>query len=392
MDDPGLPDLEHVLAALRASEARYRDLFEQSLAGVYRSTTGGQVLECNAALARIFGFESPEALRATPATELYLEASDRQRHVDRLRAHGAVHSGELQMRRRDGARIWVVYSERLGRGPGGEELIEGTLLDVTPRREAEAALLLSGRLAASGTLAGGVAHGINNPLSAVLANVRFAGEALARLAAGEAEPGRRAEVEEAREALADAAQGVARVREVVSQLRSFAGEAGPADEPVDLREVVEAALRLVAGVLRPVDRLERRYQPVPPVCGSTPLLGQALYNVLHNAAQALRMRGARSGRLEVSLAPAADGRVLLEVADDGCGMSPEVLARAFDPFFSGGRGDRADGMGLSLARAYVGSVGGDLALESLEGHGTTVRLLLRPHGAVAAPRASAPPA
>jgi PAS domain S-box-containing protein len=392
MADHATQELENALAALRASEARYRDLFEQNLAGVYRSTVGGRVLECNAALARIFGFESPEALRAAPATDLYLEASDRQRHVERLRAHGAVHSGELQMRRRDGARIWVVYSERLGRGPDGEELIEGTLLDVTPRREAEAALLLSGRLAAAGTLAGGVAHGINNPLSAVLANVRFAGEALARLAAGEADPARRAEAEEAREALADAAQGVARVREVVAQLRSFAGEPGPEEEPVDLREVLEAALRLVAGVLRPVDRIERHYAPVPPVGGSAPRLGQALHGVLHNAARALQARGAAAGRLAVAVVPAADGRVLVTVADDGCGMSPEVLARAFDPFFTGGREGGADGVGLSLARAYVGSLGGDLALESLEGHGTTVRILLRPHLAAPDPRDGAPPA
>jgi PAS domain S-box-containing protein len=367
-----------VLAALRASEARFRVHFEQSLAGVYRSSAAGQVLECNVALARIFGYPSPEALCAVPAAELYLEAGDRQRHVDRLRAHGAVHSGELQMRRRDGSKVWVVYSERLTIGPGGEELIEGTLLDVTPRREAEAALLLSSRLAAVGSLASGVAHGINNPLSAVLGNVQFARQALARLAASAPDPVQRAEAEEAREALADAAQGVARVRAVVSQLRLFAGEPVPGDEAVDPREVADAALQLVAGVLRPVDRVERRFEPVPRVGGSAARLGQVLYNVLLNAAQALQARGAGAGRLQVVVGPAADGWVLVTVADDGLGMGPDVLARALDPYYSSGRGGHADGVGLSVARAYVGSLGGELALESLEGHGTIVRIRLPP--------------
>jgi PAS domain S-box-containing protein len=372
-------DPRALAGALRASEGRLRSLFEQSLAGVYRSTVEGEVLECNPALARIFGYESPAALQAVPATELYRDAADRSRHLERLRSSGALHSGELCMRRRDGAPVWVVYSERLHREADGRELIEGTLIDVTARREAESALLLSSRLAAVGTLAAGVAHGINSPLSAVLANVRFAAEALAGLEARAGEVAAPPEAREAREALADAAQGVERIREVVQQLRLFAGESASPEGPVDVRQVLDTSLRLVAGALRPQDVVERREEDVPPVAAAAAQLGQALYQVLLNAAQALGARGAPAGRLCVEVAPAGGDRVLVTVADDGCGMGPDVSARAFDPFFTRQAGGGGTGIGLTLTRAYLGSIGGEVTLESLEGHGTTVRLLLPVH-------------
>jgi PAS domain S-box-containing protein len=116
-----------------------RTLLEHGLAGVYRSTVGGRLLYCNPAFARVFGYSRDELL-ALPMQELYLDVADRDGVLARLRAEGLVVADEVRMRRRDGEPAWVLFSERLHRTADGEEVIEGTLIDVSARRAAEAAL------------------------------------------------------------------------------------------------------------------------------------------------------------------------------------------------------------------------------------------------------------
>ena len=124
--------------ALRESEARYRLLFERNLAGVYRSTPEGKVLDCNEALAKIYGFASREEMLAQPAQVFYPSPGDRLAFLERLRRQRVLKNLVSQGRRRDGTPIWVlenvslVFDEKAGR-----ELIEGTILDVTEQRRAE---------------------------------------------------------------------------------------------------------------------------------------------------------------------------------------------------------------------------------------------------------------
>jgi len=137
--DPGTPGAVALAAALRESEGRYRDLFERNLAGVYRSTATGRILDCNPAFARLLGYEREELLRIR-AQDLYFDVADRDAGLHRLRAEGQVASGDVRMRRKDGAPVWVLFSEHIARAADGEEIIEGTLIDISARRETEAAL------------------------------------------------------------------------------------------------------------------------------------------------------------------------------------------------------------------------------------------------------------
>jgi PAS domain S-box-containing protein len=119
---------------------RYRDLFQRSLAGIYRTTPAGRILDCNPAFAAFLGY-LPEELLQTQAQALYFDVETRDANLGLLRAEGQVHSGEVRMRRKDGVPVWALFSEALRRTASGEEVIEGTLIDVTDRREAQAALL-----------------------------------------------------------------------------------------------------------------------------------------------------------------------------------------------------------------------------------------------------------
>ena len=123
-------------AALRGSELRHRLLFERNLAGVYRNTVSGDVLECNDALARILGYDSRQELMAHNATELYAQSGDRDRFIARLRERKSLFAEEITLRRKDGTLVHCIESVHML----DDEVFEGTVIDITSRRIAEDAL------------------------------------------------------------------------------------------------------------------------------------------------------------------------------------------------------------------------------------------------------------
>jgi len=127
--------------SLRASEQRYGRLFEQSLAGIYRTTPDGRILECNEALARFFGYESRQDLLDHSAVALHESAETRQRFLEALREKGTLIAYESRARRKDGTFFWTL--EHVSLLPGPPEVIEGTIVDISKHKEAEEALRLS---------------------------------------------------------------------------------------------------------------------------------------------------------------------------------------------------------------------------------------------------------
>jgi diguanylate cyclase (GGDEF)-like protein/PAS domain S-box-containing protein len=125
-------------AALRASEEQHRLLFERNLAGVYRTTIDGRILDCNEAMARILGFSSREELMERSATELYQKPAERSDYIAILRRDRMMTSNEISLRRKDGQPCWLLESVHL---LGGDpEILEGTVIDITDRKRAEDAL------------------------------------------------------------------------------------------------------------------------------------------------------------------------------------------------------------------------------------------------------------
>jgi diguanylate cyclase (GGDEF)-like protein/PAS domain S-box-containing protein len=126
------------LTEQKRAERRYRELFERNLAGVFRSTAAGQLLECNEAFARIFGYEAPgEMARQVNTRELYWLPSDRDEVVGALRSRGELRNFELRMRTRDGQLVWGLLNEAVVPGDEGEDVLEGTIIDITARKLAE---------------------------------------------------------------------------------------------------------------------------------------------------------------------------------------------------------------------------------------------------------------
>ena len=125
-------------AALRSSEQRHRVLFERNLAGVYRNTIDGRILDCNDAMARILGFSSREELMQQSAPELYQDPAQRSDFIAELRRERMMIGREISLRRKDGRPCWLIESVHLL--DGDPEILEGTVIDITDRKLAENAL------------------------------------------------------------------------------------------------------------------------------------------------------------------------------------------------------------------------------------------------------------
>ncbi|MEO7934913.1 MAG: EAL domain-containing protein [Dokdonella sp.] len=127
--------------ALLASEKRFRLLFDQNLVGVFRSLPEGQLLECNDAFARMLGYESSAEISGVNSKSFYFEDDDRTRYLAYLRENGAVHNSVTRLRRMDGSEVWgMLTANLLLDDPGQPEVVQGTLIDFTERKQVEQAL------------------------------------------------------------------------------------------------------------------------------------------------------------------------------------------------------------------------------------------------------------
>jgi signal transduction histidine kinase len=248
-------------------------------------------------------------------------------------------------------------------------------------------LFQAAKMASLGTLVSGVAHEINNPITSVLLNIqvfeKYFQESLPILDAHCADggdlriggmdyEGLRARLPQL---LLHAREGIGRVKQIVGDLKDFAGQrASDRREAVDLNQVAGKAVSLVTHLIKKsTDDFQLSLAPgLPTLPGNGQRLEQVVMNLLVNACQALTDRHQAIG-LSTGV-DAAEGRVWLAVHDAGAGMPPEVLERITDPFFTTRRDSGGIGLGLSISDTIVRDHGGRLAFESRPGQGTTATL------------------
>ncbi|WP_224249227.1 two-component regulator propeller domain-containing protein [Hyalangium gracile] len=245
-------------------------------------------------------------------------------------------------------------------------------------RATQSQLVQAGKMAAVGTLAAGVGHEINNPLSYIVSNLEHAceeAEMLGRLADG-SEP-LRERLRDMQQVLREALMGADRVRRIVRDLRTFSRQDEDTRGPVDLRAVMDSAAKMAAGELRPRAQLVRDYSgDVPLVEGNEARLAQVFLNLIINAAQALPEGRPEQNEVRLVLERGAEGYVVAEVRDTGSGIPPEVIGRIFDPFFTTKPVGVGTGLGLALCHAFITSMSGRIEVESQLGHGTVFRVTL----------------
>lgn len=269
------------------------------------------------------------------------------------------------------------------------------------RKKMREQLLISERMASVGVLAAGVAHEINNPLAALMANLEFAARSLTLAlekhhdadAAEAALATLRADIAEVQEPLEDAREAADRVRQIVRDIKIFSRSGDDERrELVDVRRTMESSLRMAWNEIRHRARLVKDYQDVPVVDGNESRLGQVFLNLVVNAAQAIPEGRFRSNEIRIATGVDDSGRVRIAVSDTGAGIAPENLARLFDPFFTTKPSGIGTGLGLAICHRIVVALGGELRVESELGKGSTFEVLLpAAEGEIEEPAVLSPP-
>ena len=240
------------------------------------------------------------------------------------------------------------------------------------RKQMQARLLVADRLASVGTLAAGVAHEINNPIAFILANLRFLEDECQRIQ-GEMPSDW---IHEMRDAVYETREGAERVRQIVHDLQTFSHDEGEQLTWVEVGGVLEASLGMVRSELRRRGaHVVKHVEPVPPVWANEARLGQVFLHLLINATQALTLSKPDSNEVRVQLR-SLPGQVVIEVADNGCGIPPELRDRIFDPFFTTRASGEGVGLGLAICHVIVTGLGGSIEVESEAGQGSTFRVTL----------------
>jgi two-component system NtrC family sensor kinase len=235
--------------------------------------------------------------------------------------------------------------------------------DVTELKRLEEQLIQAEKLAAMGQMLAGVAHELNNPLTAILGVTELLRE-------------RPTEDETTKRQLELTHRQARRAARIVQNLLEFSRPASPQKKPVDLLSVIDRTLQLHEHSLRR-NNIEVDYRPPtdsPGVVGDANQLIQVFLNLVTNAEQAIR-EVRESGRIQIRLAQLGS-QIAVTFQDDGVGIRPESVQRLFDPFYTTKRPGGGTGLGLSICLSIIREHGGTIEAEALPGGGSAFTVYL----------------
>jgi PAS domain S-box-containing protein len=352
---------------LRESEQRFRVLAEVHpvplvIVGVENAT----IIFASPACAAMFHVPL-DRLIGHSILSFYNDPADRQVIMARVRREGGLKDYEVMMRRGDGTPFWTAFTSRLITFEGKEAVV-AAYADLTEKKRAEAelerqreALLQNEKMSALGSLLTSVAHELNNPLSVVVGQATM----LEELSSGSPEAARSAKIR----AAAD------RCARIVKTFLAMARSKAPERREVQVNEVIRAALEIAAyGLNSTGTQIELQLAPdLPPLWADADQLHQVFTNLIINAKQAMQsVAGPR--RLTVRSWPEGEA-VMIEIADTGPGIAPEMAERVFEPFFTTKPLGVGTGIGLSVSKRIVSAHGGEISLASSDEGGA--RFLIR---------------
>ncbi len=371
------------------SETTFRLLAEKMRDVIWQATPDMVFTYVSPSCEQMSGYSQEEI---TGSSMFHLLAPDTPPHViegilammERVRETGTSANPvfELEVMRKDGTIILTeVLTSAIFGNDGNLKGYQGVTRDITERRRAEeerkkleAQLIQSNKMESIGTLAGGIAHDFNNILSAIIGFAE-----LARHDAGDPERVKRD--------LDEVLKASERAKGLVSQILAFSRKSEARHSPVDLGVVIRESLKMLRSILPSSIEIRQDLSDSCMVMADSTQIQQVIINLCSNAADAMEKT---HGTIEVSLgkvvveegAAAPDqglspgSYVKLSVKDTGRGMSPEVMARIYDPYFTTKGVGCGTGLGLAVVHGVLKSHGGSIVCTSSPGKGATFDIYL----------------
>jgi PAS domain S-box-containing protein len=400
--------LEEKQEALRETEARYRDIFENAPVAIFRATPAGRFVVINPTYAAMAGYPSPEAMIegiTDIATQMYDNPEDREVYKRLLAEHGSVRDFEARLRRRDGGIFWASMTSRTVRDAAGAiAYYDGFLTDVTERKRAEEALrqahdTLEVQVAARtvalreanerlleldrqrASFLSSASHELRTPLTSVLGFAKLAARTFSRhflpLAAHDsALRGKSAIILENLSIIAQEGERLTRlINDLLDLNKIEAGRMEWRDACLNVAEEMHAAAKAMQGAFaaKPGVRFSLQLaEDAGMVVIDRDRLRQMILNLLSNAIKYTDM-----GTVRLYAGPTPDGGLRIAVADTGAGVAEDDRERVFQKFYQGSAQNPDDakpagtGLGLAICKNIVEHYGGEIRLESRVGHGST---------------------
>ena len=345
------------IEALEESEAKFRTLFENVNEGVYRATDDGRLVLANRSMARLLGYDEVDELLQVRAPDLYVNPEEYARLMALARESGEARAVEVRLRCRDGREVAVLESTRAVVGADDLVYFEGTVVDITDRKQLEEQLLQLQKIESIGRLAGAVAHDFNNLLTPILGQTELLAESLP-----EGDP-RRARADQIR-------KGALSARSLTRQLLAFSRRQIVNRRVIDLNDVIVRLEEMLTRLMG--EHIHLRLDLAPDllnVCADPGQIEQVIMNFAVNARDVMPT----GGTLTIHTRNAG-ANVVLGVSDTGPGINEDVRERLFEPFVTTKR--HGLGLGLSTVQAIVTQSGGRIAVESHLGRGTRFDVFL----------------
>ncbi len=373
---PGFFLRKRIEDELREREAQYRGVFEASTDALLVATPDGRIIGANQAAEQLFDKRRDELDRLTVDALLPLRSDFAT--VDKIVAAGDVFHSELKLDNGDGEPCHIEVRGSSYKVNQRHHVLL-SVRDITRQKQMQEQLYRADRLASLGTMAAGVAHEINNPLSFIISNL----EVILWDLDNDDEP----DLNDVRDAIGRAKRGAERVERTVRDLTNFShGGLDDSVEPVDVHRMLDLAAQMVQKTIQHKGgQLLKHYSTTPPVLANEARLNQVFVNLLLNAAQALPEGAHETNLVEVATRTDAQKRVVVSVRDTGEGIPPQIRHRIFDPFFTTKPVDEGTGIGLAICHEIVQAIGGEISFETTVGEGTTFEVILPTQAQFSAP-------
>ena len=367
--------------ALRESEAKYRELIQNSNSIIIRMTSSGEISFMNDYALRYFGYGEDEIVGRNVIGSLIEPGSAAEDFFHKMITGIAANpenylSAETENILKSGSPVWVSWNNKALSDENGKIIgIFSIGSDVTERRQLEDQLRQAQKMESIGTLAGGIAHDFNNILSPIIG---FTEMTIDQLPADS----------RARSNLEKVLKAADRAKDMVKHILTFSRQGEQEHKPVEIQYILKEALKLLRATLpATIDIQQEIDDHCGPVLADPTQVHQVLMNLCTNAYHAMQDHGGilKVGLKEVTIAeedrdmflelrPGA--YVRLEVSDTGCGMDESVRQRIFDPYFTTKAPDRGTGMGLAVVHGIVKSHDGQIIVDSEPGKGASFYVYL----------------